>query len=242
MIDVHAHILPQVDDGSDSMEETLSMLSISYAQGFRAVIATPHYIPGNNHKSTTELKEILDKVREAAKVRFPDLFLCLGQEVYYFEEVVEALRSGQVLTMAGSRYVLVEFPYESSWKFMYRSVRNLLNGGYYPIVAHVERYGALQERGRLMELKQAGVMLQMNYQSLEGSPFHHHIRWCRQQILNGAIDLLGTDCHHTMIRSPDIKKPMKWLETKCPRERIQQLVQYKAEEIIKIPGKGNERL
>ena len=233
MIDVHAHILPQVDDGSGSIEETLSMLSISYAEGFRTVIATPHYIPGSSHKNTTELKESLDRVREAAKERFPDLFLCLGQEVYYFDGIVEALRKGEALTMAGSQYVLVEFPIQISWKAMYQGMRNLLNGGYHPIAAHVERYGALQEEARLQELKQAGVMLQMNYHSLEGSPLNRRARWCRKQILNGTIDLLGTDCHHAKMRSPEITEAMRWLEKKCPQERIQELVQQKAEEIIK---------
>ena len=81
MIDLHAHILPQVDDGADSMEETMRMIAMAYEQGFRRIIATPHYRADGTNKSIEELTEILDQVRAAAGNRFPGLSLGLEQEV-----------------------------------------------------------------------------------------------------------------------------------------------------------------
>lgn len=231
-VDVHAHILPGVDDGSSGMEETLAILAAAYEQEFRTIIATPHYIQGSRHKNKEELQEILEKVKYAAKERFPDLLLYLGQEVHYFEGITEALDRGEALTMADSRYVLVEFSYTTPWNVIDRGIRKILNSGYRPIAAHVERYQALYEEGRLDELADMGCLIQMNYTSLKGNVLNSRTRWCRKQLQQGRVHLLGTDCHNMKSRKPDTEETMNWMKKKCSPEVIFDTTRRNAEKIL----------
>lgn len=233
MIDLHSHILPGVDDGSGSMEETLEMLSMAYEQGFRKIIATPHYRAEGRNKSRDELNAVLESVKKQAKARFPGLSLGLGQEVQYFDDIIDALDCGAVLTLAGTRYVLVEFWYSASWTVIYQGVRKLLAGGYCPIIAHIERYPELTKKGRLEQLINAGGILQMNFSSLSGSVFSRRTRWCRQQILNGNVHILCTDCHNTRSRPPKTEEALTWMRKKCSGSRIRQLTCRNAKKILK---------
>lgn len=233
MIDLHAHILPQVDDGSDSMEETMRMIAMAYEQGFRRIIATPHYRADGTNKSIEELTEILDQVRETAGNRFPGLSLGLGQEVQYFEGIVEALSRQEILTIAGSRYILVEFSYGASWNTVYRGVRKLLAAGYCPVIAHVERYAELRKEGRLEQLAGAGGILQMNFSSLTGKIWNSSVRWCRKQVLGGRIHVLSTDCHNSVSRKPDVREAMTWLQKSCSAGQIQEMTSRNAENMLK---------
>lgn len=232
MIDVHSHILPQVDDGSSSMEETIGMLSLVYEQGIRTVFATPHYHHGRHQYSKTELYEKLEKVREAIEDELPGLFLRLGQEILYFDGICDALKAEAALTMGDSRAVLVEFRYTDSWNTIFQGIRKLLYARYIPIVAHVERYQALREPGRLDELIQAGAVIQMNYSSLEGSFWNKNTHWCRNQVLEGRVHLLGTDAHNMSSRRPDLSGAMRWLEKKCPAGLVQEITETNAKKLL----------
>lgn len=232
MIDVHSHVLPQVDDGSSSMEETIRMLSLIYKQGVRTVFATPHYHLGRHQYSKQKLYETLETVREAIEDELPGLFLHLGQEIQYFDGICDALKAGDALTMGDSRGVLVEFRYTDSWNVIFQGIRRLMQARYVPIIAHVERYQALREPGKLQELIQAGAMIQMNYSSLEGSLFSKETHWCRNQVLEGNIHLLGTDAHNMGNRSPDIDGAMKWLNKKCPQRLVQKMTETNARKLL----------
>lgn len=232
VIDVHSHVLPQVDDGSSSMEETIGMLSLVYEQGIRTVFATPHYHQGRHQYSKTELYETLETVREAIKDELPGLFLLLGQEILYFDGICDALKAGEALTMGDSRAVLVEFRCADSWNAIFQGVRKLLYARYIPIIAHAERYQALREPGRLEELIQAGAVIQMNYSSLEGNFWNKDTHWCRKQVLEGRIHLLGTDAHNMGSRKPDLSGAMKWLDKKCPAGLVQAMTEIAARKLL----------
>ena len=105
-VDIHAHILPGVDDGASDWEETNEMLRRAYEQGITHIIATPHYVSGQD---THSLREMVKKLRETAFSISENMMVDLGQEVQYFEELPSFLEQGKVLTLSGSRYVLVEF-------------------------------------------------------------------------------------------------------------------------------------
>lgn len=209
IVDVHAHILPGVDDGAADWEEARWMLQCAYSQGIRTVIATPHY---SRRQDVGRLRKLAGELGKAAKEIAPDFHVLLGQEILYFDSMVERLKAGHALTMAGSRHVLVEFMPEVSYKKLYQAVRSVLMAGYYPILAHVERYRALRDEGHMEELAETGCYMQMNYRSLQGGLFDREARWCRKQVLDGKIQFLGTDMHHKDHRTPEIKKSLGWLE------------------------------
>ena len=139
-IDIHSHILPGVDDGPDSLDQTIEMLYMAVRENITSIIATPHYVPGGNNRSVEDLMDIMNLVQEEAYKIDKNFKLYLGNEVYYSESIVELLKSGEVLTLAGSRYVLIEFSYGISFESMYQGLYKLISHGYIPILAHIERY------------------------------------------------------------------------------------------------------
>lgn len=166
VVDIHTHVLPGIDDGAEKMALSYRMLRRSYKQGVRKVIATPHYATYHWRTKPQQIQELMEKLAARVRKAMPDLELYRGQEIQYFEGMVEMLREGKLLTLAGSRYVLTEFLPTSSWSQIERAVRELTMAGYLPVLAHIERYQCLREKGRLEELMKEGAYLQMNYGSL----------------------------------------------------------------------------
>lgn len=221
LIDIHGHFLPRVDDGSRYLGETRELLHLAHDQGFRAVTATPHYAAGRNRKKAEEIRDIHQEVRQAARELDPTFEVYLGEELFWSDGLLEALEEGRALTLNGTAWVLVEFAQGISYGEICRAVRQLQLAGYVPLLAHVERYPCLRE-GRqgnelLRELNQLGACLQMNYTSLAGASGVRGLRrlreqaWCRRAVLEGQIQVLGTDMHRLDFRPPQVEEAVRWL-------------------------------
>lgn len=229
IVDVHAHFLPGVDDGASDWDEACWMLDYAYRQGIRKIIVTPHY---SHRQEPDRLREKAHKLAAEAGKIAPDLKILLGQEILYFDSMTEQLQKGQALTLADSRYVLVEFMPQTSYKKLYQGVRKIMMAGYHPVIAHVERYDALRDEGQMEELAATGCVLQMNYRSLQGGLLDRNARWCRKQIKDGRIGLLGTDAHHRDFRTPEIQPSLRWLRSHVDAEMLAQLTCWNANRII----------
>lgn len=236
IIDIHAHFLPGMDDGAADWEEARWMLNCAYQQGIRSIIATPHY---SHQQEIARIKEVAAQADEEAKKISRDFSIYLGQEILYFDSMVECLKEGHALTMAKSRCVLVEFMPEVPYKKLYQAVRSLLMSRYYPIIAHVERYSALRDTGQMEELSETGCLMQMNYRSLQGGMFDREARWCRKQVLDGRIHFLGTDMHHKDYRTPEVSKSLNWLEAHVDERQAASMVRGNAFKIL-ISGESAE--
>lgn len=220
-IDIHAHVLPGVDDGSRTMEESCELIKKAYEQGARAVIATPHYSRRRGAGGLHELAETLQKnIREI----LPEFRIYPGQELYYHDALVEHLRAGTALTLAGSRYALVEFEPVTPYETVFRGIRKLCQSGYVPVLAHMERYICLRTERNLADLEGSGCLFQMNYESLEGNPLRKDVRWCRKQVMLGRIQLLGTDMHRLDFRPPETSRAQKWLTTHVSSDMLEQMM------------------
>lgn len=209
IIDIHAHILPGVDDGSRDLKESLEMIRMAAAQGVTGIIATPH---GPGRKEPEILLKGMQILREEVKRSCPDVQIALGQELLYGEELAQELKSGRALTLAGSRYVLVEFPLAVPYRELERGMRKVAFSGYQPVLAHMERYACLREERCLRDLCGSGYWLQMNYESLCGPWYRADVRWCRRQVEEGRIQVLGSDMHRADWRPPRIQEALRWLE------------------------------
>ena len=165
IIDIHAHILPGVDDGARDLKESIALAVSAASQGIRAVIATPHF---SRRGDPDEYRQLLKSVQTEIWKSCPDFQLYLGQELYYHEDLGDRLLSGQALTLADSSYILVEFDPAAPFSRMSRGIRNLCGLGYIPVLAHAERYGCLRESGMLERLREMGALFQVNYESLTG--------------------------------------------------------------------------
>ena len=208
------------------------MLEMAWEQGIREIIATPHYVCGGNRCSAEEVREIVRQVQEEARAIDPEFYIYSGNEVLYFGSMTEDLREGRILTLGDSRYVLVEFYDNVSYREIFQAVRQITMAGYGMVIAHVERYSCLREKGRLDELARAGALLQMNYGSLEEGVLSADGRWCRRQAAEGRIHLLGTDMHNMGRRAPRAAAAASWLVRKVGEEAAWPLLADNAGSIL----------
>lgn len=224
-IDIHCHILPSVDDGSVNIGQTRKMLEIAYEEGIIHMIATPHYGVGCRNLSLNELQKKLKQVREEARKIDKNFQIDLGHELYYSEDIIEHLRKKWALTLADTRYVLVEFPIYESYQNIKTGLHRLLIHGYLPILAHMERYEALfQNYDRIEELIKLGVYMQMNMRSLQGNFLSSKKGFCRKLLHHGYIHFLATDAHSDHNRDPRMRKTVDYLNKKYGREMTNQIL------------------
>jgi len=219
-IDIHAHILPGVDDGPPLMEDTLKLLKIAYEQGIGTIIATPHYIAGKNNVTVEELEHIRDRVQNEVSKIYGDFKILLGNELFYSDSVIDDLQAGKALTLAGSNYVLVEFMVTVDYKKLFRAVADLNRAGFTPILAHVERYQCLRHKEELIsDLIDAGCYIQMNAGSLIGNVFSNPDAFYNTGLVKrGLVHFIGSDCHDAKRRKPDLSKAAKLIEKKYGKE------------------------
>ena len=224
LTDIHSHILPEVDDGSSSMEMTLEMLQRSYNQGVRKMIATPHYRIGHNRKSQEEIRRQFQEVKLEATKLFPDLKLYLGNEVFYSDGIIERLKEGRAMTLAGSNHVLVEFRTDEAYQRILGAVIDLLRNRYIPIIAHVERYEhVINSVSRMKELGNSGAILQINSSA---------IGKYRKCLKKGLLHVAASDCHDMNQRAPDIGMAVKVVCTECAEDISSRILNQCGNEII----------
>lgn len=162
-MDMHTHILPGLDDGSQSMDETVNMLRTAYDEGIRVIVATPHFGIRNPGFRIDEAKDVLAEVRRKADEITPGLKLLLGNELYYSEGIAESLERGEAATIGGTSYALVEFSTGDSREKIYQCVSELTWKGYRPIIAHLERYRCLEgDVETVRDLVSRGAAVQIN--------------------------------------------------------------------------------
>lgn len=163
MIDIHSHIVFDVDDGPKSLEESLNLISESYRQGVRTLVSTSHRRKDMFETPEEKIHANFLKVKEAAEKKFPDLSILYGGELYYTEDLRQKLEKNLVPTMDGSRYALIEFSMTTPWRDMHQALTKVLMLGITPLVAHIERYNALENKPDcVQEIINMGCYTQVN--------------------------------------------------------------------------------
>lgn len=235
MIDIHSHILPGLDDGSRSMEQTLSMLRIASAEGIHTIIATPHSYGHRKSASVAAIQECVAKVRlELEKEKIP-ITLYVGNEIYYRQGAEEELENGEVNTLVGSRYVLVEFHPQEDYQYIMRALNRLSSYGYIPILAHAERYENLfPQKERIEEIKKCGVKIQVNAASVCEHKWGNIYRKRVWQLLKEQlVDYIASDAHSDVHRAPRVKECQKLIEKKLGKEYADACMEKNAGYILK---------
>lgn len=223
MVDIHSHILPQVDDGSSSPEETAKLLQLSRQQGVSLMVATPHFYADKDSPSH------FLKRRQAALERFrvdPDTMpqLLVGAEVAYFKGM-SGCEDLIPMAFGAARLLLVEMPFTPWSDRIVEDVLSLQRQlGVQPVLAHVERYSGADQFPRYMEkLLEGGVLFQCNaaaFLSFFGSK-----RYLRL-LCDGAVHFLGSDCHNTSTRTPKLDQAEKVIAKKLGPEILEELDKF----------------
>lgn len=226
MIDFHSHVLPKMDDGSRSTEQSLEMLKASWNQGIDQMVATSHY-----YRSREDIASFLSR-RAASYARLQDVLsqlpddvsvpeLRLGAEVAFFYDM-SADPDLEKLRTEGTRYILIEMPF-SPWS------SGILNEIYAvisrvrltPLIAHIERYPDFDHGWeKLEELAAMGAVFQINADLL----FQWKTRRRALKILKGGNCVIGSDCHNTSDRPQQIGKALKIAERKLVQGDFDRMV------------------
>lgn len=233
IIDIHSHILPGLDDGAKNMQETIEMIRMAVEEGIDAIIATPHYEVGSVAEKNARYQEIFEEVRRYITEHQIPLQLYQGNEIFYSGSIPEILRQGGVRTMNQSRYVLLEFPFGVEYSSMQRALSILLYAGYWPILAHAERYSTLRKMNRLEELVRMGVHIQLNASAIIGCDGWRTKRYCHKLLKNQLVHAIGTDAHGSRRRRPKIRECIAYLDKKYGVKYRKQICEHNPASIIR---------
>ena len=195
-IDIHSHILPQIDDGAENFDMSMRMLETASENNIREIILTPHNKPMRHNVSFQTMEKLAGRLGEEAYKRRMDIRFHLGNEIYYRSDILEALGEGKACTMAGSSYVLVEFGPMDSFGYIRNGIYHVLSGGYRPILAHAERYAEVTVSVERAEaLKEMGCYIQVNAGSVMGEYGFATRHFTRSLLKRKLVYFVATDAH-----------------------------------------------
>lgn len=220
VIDMHTHILPKIDDGCGSSDESLELLRALWAQGVKKVVATPHFYASKDDPesflerraaSAARLAERIDGIMQDGESECGMPSLYLGAEVEYFNAMY-ICRSLDDMCIKGTRYLLVEMPFYKWTSAMIDELRLIINNrGIVPIIAHIDRYFSNFNQQMLDELVRMGVIIQCNASAFLSIMTRSKVLTMLEE---GKIHLLGSDCHNMGKRAPRIDEAATVIEKK----------------------------
>lgn len=235
MIDLHCHILPGVDDGAASEEESCVMAQMAADNGVRVIVATPHCDPGagfGNILSDSLKERFLRLERALQEMRIP-LSLQTGMEVFVTPDTPRLLREGKLLPLGHSHYLLTEFAFDGSASFAERMLATLQDQGVRPVVAHPERYRYIQQDPeRLFRWLDAGYVLQLNKGSFFGRFGRAAARtahWCLRE---GCLHLVASDAHSPYQRTPRLSEIHEYISEQVSLETADLLLEENPRRIL----------
>lgn len=233
MYDFHSHYIYGVDDGAETIEDSLQMLKEASEAGIRHMIATPHYIKGSMDTEASVNRERFDQIQKAVKEQGIEIDLYIANEVYLDIDTVEDLQTGRCLSIAKTDYVLIELPFNSEILDLENWIFSLTYKGYKPILAHPERYMFVQKDiERIGKLIEIGVLCQLNLSSLNGR-YGKGIQKTAEKLLEKQyIHFVGSDVHYPNSSALAIEKPLKKIKKLCP-SHYHQIIKGNGEKVIK---------
>lgn len=214
LIDIHCHLLPYVDDGADDMEEAIEILEESYRQGVRHMIVTPHYRREFFETPMTEIVKSYRELRKEAAKRGIQIFL--GCEYFrdmdIFEHINDQIAGNRRVTLAGTKYVLVEFSSQDTFSYIRNFTYHMKTHGYQPVIAHVERYENCWSEEKIQELHDCGIEIQLNAATVLGHHGWSNKRMCLKLMKKDLIDYIASDTHNVTDRVQNLKKCAGYVE------------------------------
>ncbi len=215
MIDIHTHVIPNVDDGSPSLETSLEMIKHEISIGVDTIYCTPHHIYHRYEKSVEEIKKAFQTLKEAVEKEKLPVKLYLGQEICYShrEDIIAMLKRGELLTLNNSNRVLLEFSFTREPEDILDIIYNFNVNGYEVIIAHVERYEWM-DYNKVLALRNEGALIQINSNSYLGLTTWKEKRFVKKLLKHNLVDFVASDTHsfrpstldksYKKIKNPDL--------------------------------------
>lgn len=234
MTDFHSHIIYGVDDGADTIENSIAILKNAKMAGFNNIILTPHYMENYYEYPTDEIENRVYELKKVCKKEKIDINLYQANEVYITNNMIKLIEEEKISTINKTKYVLFELPMNEEPQNLLEVIYMLKEKNIIPIIAHPERYRYIQKNpNKLIELIDMGVLFQANYGSIIGQYGKECKTTVKLLIKNNFIHFLGTDVHKTANIYSKISKVRKELKKLITEKQIEELVQKNAEMILK---------
>lgn len=227
MIDIHIHILPGIDDGSPSMDDSLNMADIAASSGVDTLIMTPHCnIPDyyGNYYSLQLMRAFGELKRALEHARIPVQVLP-GMEIFTTQDVPSLIQNRKVIGLNFSKYMLVEFNFGAEPQWMTERLREILQTGRIPIIAHPERYDCIFEQPQTaVTWIQMGCLLQCNKGSFLGS-FGRQVEETAHMLLDHRlVSFIASDAHRTNVRTPHMQEVYQYITWQYSEETALRLM------------------
>ncbi|MBE5737766.1 MAG: hypothetical protein E7348_05135 [Clostridiales bacterium] len=227
MVDIHTHILPNIDDGSQSVESSLSMVQQCVEQGVTDIVLTPHYRGEYKYDKQTAI-DSFENFKLKVKEKGLDVNLYLGQEIFIEPDYKRQFKEDTFLTIANGKYVLIEFAY-TGYIDAPEIVYEIIRLGYKPIIAHVERYDSIELKD-VVEIKELGGYIQVNASSLVNMKIGKVHKKAKILLRCGLVDFVASDVHEN--RKNNLLKASKYVEKKFGKYIKDKLFTKNAKKII----------
>ena len=204
--------------------------------GVTDLIATPHSNQRGRFENyaSQELEARFQRLKEAVRREKLDLRLHLGMEVYATSDMADLYREGKLLTLSGSRYLLREFGFHDDAYYMERVLRDVLDAGVTPILAHPERYKALQALPDIMaDWVRSGVHLQINKGSLSGFFGKESFRLAVIMLNHDLASFVASDAHRADQRTPALRDTYRWIAEHYSEHLAERLLRRNPERVLR---------
>lgn len=229
MIDIHSHIVFDVDDGPKSREESKALLAEAYRQGVRTIVSTSHRRKGMFETPEEKIAENFLQVREIAKEVASDLVIAYGAEIYYTPDVLDKLGKKRIPTLNDSRYALIEFSMSTLYRDIHSALSKILMLGITPVIAHIERYDALENNEkRVRELIYMGCYTQVNSShvlnpKLFGERYKFMKKRAQYFLEKDLVHIIASDMHNLDGRPPHMAEAYDLVTQKYGEAKAQEL-------------------
>lgn len=239
MIDIHSHIVFDVDDGPKSIEDSRALLKEAYAQGARTIVSTSHRRKGMFETPEDKIAANFKIVQELSKEIAPDLTILYGAEIYFTSDILDKLDNHIIPKLNDTRYALIEFSMNTPYREIHSALSKVLMLGITPVIAHIERYHALEnDEKRVRELINMGCYTQINSSSilkpkLFGDTYKFMKKRARYFLDRDLVHIVASDMHNLVDRRPHMKEAYELVSKKYGQEKAHELFTTNPAKVIK---------
>ena len=239
MIDIHSHIVFDVDDGPQSRGESKVLLEEAYAQGVRTIVSTSDRRKGMFETPEDKIAANFSEVKQLAQEIGPDLTILYGAEIYFSGDALEKLEKDLIPRLNGTRYALIEFSMNTPYRDIHSALSKILLLGITPVIAHIERYHALEnDEKRVKELINMGCYTQINSSSvLKPKLFGDAHKFMKKRatyfLEKNLVHVVASDMHNLDNRPPFMKEAYDLITKKYGRDRARDLFETNPAKILR---------
>lgn len=229
MIDIHSHIVFDVDDGPLTIADSINLIKKCNRDGVNTFISTSHFKKNEYETAEVDIYSHYSQLKNEVKKILPNVEIFYGGEIFYTEDVLDDIINGCLPTLNNTQYILIEFNSDSNWETIHSGITQLINNGFRPILANIEKYDCLSfEKAKLQILVEQGCYFQVNstfvskqfFWKKKSSIYNKRIKFLLQ---NDLVHFVASDIHTLKFSKPNMGKAYSYIEKNYGLQRAKML-------------------